>query len=66
MLLSVFVLQAEANPSVRINEPVDFGTVLFVKIVAVPKLDLPEAAPVARLPMPSVKLLMSEIEVEAN
>lgn len=57
--LCVAVRQAEAKPSVRMNDPVASGTERFVKIVALDKLMFPPVAPMSIAPMPAPKALIT-------
>ena len=53
------VRKAPAKPSARISEPVGSGTVRFVKIVAVPRVELLDRAPIAKLAIPGLKALIT-------
>src|SRR6266516_2106533 len=53
------VRKALAKPSARISEPVGSGTVRFVKIVAAPRVELLDLAPIAKFAMPGLRALIT-------
>src|SRR5438034_6029444 len=53
------VRKAEAKPSVRMKDPVAFVTVPSVVTVAVPKFVCPGRAPMAKLPIPGPRVLIT-------
>jgi len=55
------VRKAPAKPSARISEPVGSGTVRFVKIVAAPRVELLDRAPIAKFAMPGLRALITVI-----